>query len=274
MNFQTVELNGQSIRVAVRKGLEGTPPLLVFNGIGASLELLLPFVEALSPHLTVIVFDVPGVGGSSLPLVPYRFSNLTVIISNMLDELGFGQVDVIGLSWGGFLAQQFAHDYPRRCRKLILAATSAGSWGTVPPSSKVLNLMSSPRRYTDVDYAASIAPQIYGGKFRTDKELCAAHAKKMVDDKAANKSACTEQGYYYQLLSVCLWSSYPWIHRLKQPTLVLAGNDDPIIPLSNMEMLARRIPNAKLHVFEDGHLFLLTDFPRVLPIITEFLVAA
>lgn len=269
MNIKTIDLNGRTLRVAIRTGLANTTPLLMFNGIGASLELVLPFVMALHPDLEVIVFDIPGIGGSTTPDIPYRFSNMANTVVQMLDRLGYDQVDVIGLSWGGFLAQQFAHDYPARCRKLILAATSSGADG-VAPTMKVLGLMGSPRRYTDAVYAASIAPEIYGGQFRHDPVLALTHAKKMVADKA--KTQGTDQGYYFQLFALIGWTSRWWNHKIKQPTLLLAGNDDPIIPLANMERLAKRIPNSILRVFDDGHLFLLTDLPKVMPLITAFLL--
>lgn len=271
MDIKTINLNGQLIRVAIRTGRMNSTPLLMCNGIGASLELVLPFLTALHPDQAVIAFDVPGVGGSPTPLMPYRFSGLAHLVSQLLDALDCGQVDVIGLSWGGFLAQQFANDYPHRCRKLILAATSAGL-RSVPPSPRVLTMMASPRRYTDPEYAALIAPEIYGGKFRTNPALAIAHAKKMLDDKAASKKDWTGTlGYYYQIGAVYWWTSYYFLSQIKQPTLVLAGNDDPLIPLRNMRTLAKRIPNAELHVFDDGHLFLLTSLEEVLPIITDFL---
>lgn len=271
MNIKTIDINGQVIRVAIREGLANTTPLLIFNGIGASLDLVLPFIQALNTDLTVIAFDVPGVGGSPSRILPYRFSGLARIVSQMLDRLNYGQVDVLGLSWGGFLAQQFAHDYPVRCRRLILAATSSGIV-SIMPHPKVLALMASPRRYTDPDYAASIAADIYGGKFRHDKELSVAHAAKMATDKASTKSG-GKHGYYYQVMAVYWWTSLHWLWSIGQPTLVLAGNDDPLIPLTNMKVLAALIPNSELHIFDDGHLFLLTDLPKVLPIITKFLAA-
>src|SRR5690606_14569768 len=132
-------------------------PLLVFNGIGANLELVFPFVRALDPELTVIAFDVPGVGGSSTPARPYRFRGLAHLAARMLDYLDFGQVSAIGVSWGGALAQQFAHDYPERCRKLILAATSAGA-GMLPGKPAVLWRIDSPRRDLQPAYGVEIAP--------------------------------------------------------------------------------------------------------------------
>lgn len=98
--FRTVDLDGQTLRTAVRPGKPHLTPLLIFNGIGANLELVFPFVAALDPDLEVIAFDVPGVGGSSTPRRPYRFPGLAKLTARMLDYLDYGQVNVIGVSWG------------------------------------------------------------------------------------------------------------------------------------------------------------------------------
>jgi poly(3-hydroxyalkanoate) depolymerase len=262
--FRTIDIDGQAIRTAVRPGKPHLTPLLVCNGIGASLDLVIPFVAELDPDQEVIAFDVPGVGESPTPRYPYRFSGLADTVAKMLTALGYEQVNVIGISWGGFLAQVFAHDHPSRCAKLILAATSHGVLG-VPPSPRVLALMASPRRYTDPEYGASIAPDIYGGSFRNNPELCARHFAKM--KPAGGK------GYTYQIMAVYWWTSLRWLYRIKQPTLVLAGNDDPLIPLVNMRVIAGLIPNSELHVIDDGHLFLITQAKVVAPIVTAFLSA-
>lgn len=238
------------------------PPLLVFNGIGANLELVFPFVQALDPEMEVIVFDAPGVGGSSTPSTPFRFPGLAKLAARMLDYLDYAQVNVIGVSWGGALAQQFAHDYPERCKKLILAATAAGMV-MVPGRPHVLWKMASPRRYLQPSHVIKIAPDIYGGAFRRDPNLARSHAAKV---RSSGK-----MGYYWQLFAGLGWTSFHWLHKIRQPTLILAGDDDPLIPLVNMRMLAWRIPNSVLHVIDDGHLFLITRADAVAPIIMRFL---
>src|SRR3989440_9444278 len=109
---RTITVRGQRLRVAIRKGdgkADGTrTPLLLLNGIGVNLEVLQPFVDALDPAIEVIRFDVPGTGGSPAPYIPYRFSMLALLVTKMLDQLGYRQVDALGVSWGGALAQQFA----------------------------------------------------------------------------------------------------------------------------------------------------------------------
>ena len=156
--FRTIELDGQYLRTAVRPGSSSLPPLLIFNGIGANLELVFPFIEALDPDLEVIAFDVPGVGGSSTPMTPFRFPGLAKLAARMLDYLDYSQVNVIGVSWGGALAQQFAYSHPERCKKLILAATSAGAV-MVPGRPAVLMKMASPRRYIQPSHGVTIAPR-------------------------------------------------------------------------------------------------------------------
>ncbi|SAK61724.1 Poly(3-hydroxyalkanoate) depolymerase [Caballeronia hypogeia] len=148
MKIQSVDLDGQLIRVGIRPANSALPPLLIFNGIGANLELLEPFVEALG-DVEVIIFDVPGVGGSPTPRKPYRFSTLCVLTDRLLTEIGYnGPVDVLGVSWGGALAQQFARRYPKRCRRLVLAATTPGVI-MFPARLSVLLKMLGPRRYRD-----------------------------------------------------------------------------------------------------------------------------
>ncbi|MFL9896589.1 poly(3-hydroxyalkanoate) depolymerase [Paraburkholderia fungorum] len=262
MQIQTVDLDGQLLRVATRHGSDASPPLLIFNGIGANLELVEPFVAALE-EVSVIIFDIPGVGGSPAPVVPYRFSTLSVLSDRLLSRLGYdGPVDVLGVSWGGALAQQFAHLYPGRCRRLILAATSPGVI-MVPARLSVLSKLIGPRRYTDPAYLQQVGAEIYGGAYRRDPALLKQHSRHI--------QAPRGRGYLYQLLAATGWSSLPWLGSLSQKTLVMHGNDDPIVPLTNAKILAARIPDATLYVIDDGHLFLITRAKDVAPVVRKFL---
>ncbi|MGY1835660.1 poly(3-hydroxyalkanoate) depolymerase [Blastococcus sp. SYSU DS0510] len=262
---RSLTIGGRTLRTSVRPGTDETvPPLLLMNGIGASLEVLQPFVDALEPRRTVIRFDVPGVGGSPPPVVPYLLSTLSPVIAGLLDRLGHHRpVDVLGLSWGGGLAQHFAVQHRRRCRKLVLAATATGSL-MVPARPRVLAHMLTPRRHRDSDYARSIAGQIYGGSVRTEPERAAAalHAHTRVGPR---------RGYYYQLASSTGWSSLPFLRLIRQPTLVVAGDDDPIIPVVNARVMARLIPRAQLHVYRGGHIALVTEADELAPVVEEFL---
>lgn len=261
IDIRMIDVDGQMLRVGIREGASKRPPLMMFNGIGANLELAEPFMLALDDTGTII-FDVPGVGGSPLPSLPYRPSTLARMARRLLEILGHEQADISGVSWGGGLAQQFARQYPGHCRKLILAATAPG-WTMVPGSPSVLSKMASVRRYTDPGYMRTIAADIYGGAFRTDPTLITRHATAM--------KGATQYGYTLQLLAMTGWTSLPWLWTLPQPTLVMAGTDDPLVPVVNAKVLARMIPNARLHLVDEGHLFLVTQPKESAEIIEAFL---
>jgi poly(3-hydroxyalkanoate) depolymerase len=257
-----IDVDGRRLRIGIRRG-HGTP-LLVCNGVGASFELLEPFTDSLA-GVETIVFDVPGVGGSGRTFLPYTVPELARLTARMLDVLGYSLVDVLGLSWGGALAQQFARSFPTRCRRVILAATTPGVT-MVPASLSVLSRFAHPRRYQDAAYLRRIAAQVYGGEVRRDA--------RMIDRHSAALRPPALLGYLYQQLAFCSWSSLGWLHRLRQHTLVLAGTDDPLVPVVNAKILATLIPRARLHLVDDGHLFLLSRSQPALPAIRSFLAEA
>lgn len=261
MEIKVFDVDGQELRTGIRRGTSSRPPLLMFNGIGANLELAEPFMEALD-DTTGIIFDVPGVGGSPMPSFPYRPSTLARLAKRLAEMLGHAQVDVSGVSWGGGLAQQFAYQYPGVCRKLILCATAPGIT-MIPGTPAVLSKMASPRRYTDRGYMQSIAADIYGGDFRTDPTLIMRHASAM--------KGATQMGYMLQLLAMTGWTSLPFLWLLRQPTLIVAGTDDPLVPVINARMLATMIPNSRLELVDDGHLFLVTKPAHYAGMIEAFL---
>lgn len=264
MQIKTLDIDGYQVRVATRRGRGDGPPLLLFNGIGANVELLEPLMSALD-GVETIAFDVPGTGGSAPRSRPYRLSKLAKLAVRVLAELGHeGQVDVLGVSWGGALAQQFAFRYPQRCRRLILAATTPGAL-MVPGALTVLGKLVNPRRYKDADHLARIGPDIYGGEMRRDPELLREYMDRLQPPHW--------RGYLHQQLALLTWTSLPWLPLLRQPTLILAGKDDPLVPLANARILAWLIPDARLEVIDDGHLFLLSRPQRVAPLIRDFLAA-
>jgi poly(3-hydroxyalkanoate) depolymerase len=261
---RTLTVKGQRLRVAIRKDDGTRTPLLLMNGIGVNLEVLQPFVDALEPAIEAIRFDVPGTGGSPAPRIPYNFSMHAWLVAQMLDQLGYQQVDVLGISWGGALAQQFAFQYSGRCRRLILVSTGTGAL-MVPGRPSALAKLATPRRYHDPAYMERIAGEIYGGKMRTQPEL--AH------EFAQTAHLGSVLGYFYQMLGGVGWTSLPWLHKLQQPTLILHGDDDPLVPLVNAKIMHRLIPHSELYIFHDGHLGLGTSARELAQVVDQFLTA-
>lgn len=263
LELDFVEVDGIRIRCGIRKG-QGTP-LLLFNGIGANLDLVRPFVNAL-PDVEVIIFDMPGIGESEVGMLPKRFRGLAKMSARVLDRLGYtGKVDVAGVSWGGAMAQEFVRTNPKRVRKLILAATSPGAV-MVPGKLSVIARLATPQRYINPSYMSDVAPHIYGGMIRQRPEL--------VKQYAGLTKRPSGRGYLYQLLAGWGWTSVHWLHRLRMPVLLMGGDDDPIIPLANMKMMSWLIPNAKLHVVKGGgHLFMVWRANESASVVKEFLNA-
>lgn len=256
-----VATGGQRIRVRVRPGTG--VPLVICNGIGASLEVFDPFVEHLDPAIAVIRFDVPGTGESPTSLLPYGLPYLAWVLGRVLDKLGYGVVDVLGLSWGGALAQQFAFQNPRRCRRLVLASTGTGAI-MVPAHPRVLAKMLTPRRFIDSAYAAAIAGDLYGGGVRQ-------HGLDVVRLFDGQVRAGSRIGYLHQLLAGAVWTSVLGLRAVRQPTLIIAGTDDPIIPIVNAHIMHRLLPHSTLHVHGGGHVDLVTNAIRLAPVVEDFL---
>jgi poly(3-hydroxyalkanoate) depolymerase len=254
-----VSAGGQRIRVNVRQGTG--VPLVLCNGIGASLEVLDPLVEQLD--CTVVRFDVPGTGGSPTSLLPYGLPYLAWVLGRVLSKLGIGVVDVFGLSWGGGLAQQFAFQNPRRCRRLVLVATGTGAL-MVPAHPRVLLKMATPRRFSDPGYAASIAGELYGGTVR-------AHGQDVAQLFVRQLHAGSKVGYLHQLLAGSVWTSLFALRAVRQETLIVAGTDDPIIPVANARILHALLPHALLHLHSGGHIDVVHNATELAPVIQGFL---
>jgi poly(3-hydroxyalkanoate) depolymerase len=256
-----VNAGGQRIRVNVRHGVG--VPLVICNGIGASLEVLDPLVEQLDPETPVVRFDVPGTGGSPTSLLPYGFPYLAWVLGRVLSKLGIGVVDVLGLSWGGALAQQFAFQNPRRCRRLVLVSTGTGLL-MVPAHPRVLAKMVTPRRFSDTSYAAAIAGELYGGTVR-------AHGEDVAQLFVRQLHAGSKMGYLHQLLAGAVWTSVFGLPAVRQQTLIVAGTDDPIIPVINAHIMNALLPHSRVHLHSGGHIDLVHNATELAPVIDTFL---
>jgi poly(3-hydroxyalkanoate) depolymerase len=257
-SMQTVD--GRVLRVAVWRTKQGTAelPLLFFNGIGANIEAMAPLAEMLHDR-DFITFDMPGVGGSPEPVVPYNAWFMSRIAAQLLDRFEMPRVDVMGVSWGGAMAQQFTLQNGERVNRLILAATTAGML-MIPGNPKALIKMADPRRYIDPEFMAKHFATLYGGA--TDGK----------EGHIGRITPPTKTGYFYQLLAMMGWTSAPFLPFMKHDTLIMMGGDDQIVPIANGHFLKMLIPNAELHEIPDGgHLFLLSHAEECVGVLREFL---
>jgi len=121
------EVEFQTLRVAHWPVPGGSkhPPVVYFAGMGTRIEELFPLAEKWQDR-EIISFDMPGIGGSPQPFLPYSIANIAWMASRLLREFGIEQADIVGLSWGGAIAQQLALQHPEQVRRVILQATSTG----------------------------------------------------------------------------------------------------------------------------------------------------
>ena len=227
-------------------------PLLLVPGLGNNIEMWEPFMRQF-PNRRIIRLDAPGTGLSSTPSYPITVPALADLLVTVLDDRGVESADVVGFSYGGAVAQQLAFDHPTRVRRLVLAATNCGI-GAVPGWMPAVTGLATPLRYYSPSFFDRTAAATFGGVTARDESV----RRRMIQARRAHPPAA--DGYALQLLGIFGWSSWNLLPHIPHATLVISGDDDPLIPIANAQLLARRIPNATLEIVKDaGHLFLWDD---------------
>jgi pimeloyl-ACP methyl ester carboxylesterase len=193
--------------------------------------------------------------------------DLADIVGDLLSALGHDTVDVLGYSLGGAVAQQFTRRHRRRVRRLVLAATTPGVGAIQNPVVLMRLVALAMRRERDGRRAA--VRRVVGGEVSRDVEMLA-WIERAHRVWPPNRAGTVEQGW-----SMAGWTSVPWLHTLQVPTLVLAGESDPLVPPVNTRIFVSRMPSCRWHVVPDaGHLFLIDQVRDAAGAIDEFLAEA
>jgi len=239
------------------------PPLLMMNGIGASLGFLRPLQDKLRDFKT-ICYDPVGVGKSSPLKFPLRLRRHADHALGLLDALNIEQIDLFGVSWGGALAQEFTYRHGDRVRRLVLASTTAGPGVLVSPSVLLASMDSRPR--DSLAYLKTSGAKMFGGSLRTDAE--ALHGSGIFEHLAPKNSSV----YYFQMAAAAGWSGLRYLAVMKQPTLILTGDDDPLVRPYNSRLLKWIIPNSRLQVIKgEGHFMVVSSADKIANHIRSFL---
>jgi poly(3-hydroxyoctanoate) depolymerase len=235
-------------------------PLLLFSGVWGEVGLwdgLLPYL----PGFRTIAFDPPGIGRSEMPAFPLTMPALVRFGTAVLDDLGIESAHVLGASFGGAVAQQTAIWHPDRVRRLVLVSTSFGVFAK-PGKVSAFWHFAHPLSYHP-PRLERVAGTMFGGRLRQEPELVRTMHIRRPDN------ALTAM---YRLAPLFGWTSLPCLWTIRNPTLVIAGDDDPVTPLVNHRVIAALVPRARLHIVRGGgHLVLLDSAPEVGPVITSFL---
>lgn len=257
-----VTVGGLRLNVSV-SGRAGETPLVLLGGIGAPLELWEPFRLAFGSETVAI--DAPGVGGSEKLPWPYSMRKIARVFDSLLDQMGYGVVDVLGFSWGGGVAQHLALIRGQRLRRLVLVSTGYGV-GSVPADPSALLHLLTPARYFSQGHFLRVAPSLYGGETRRNPE----HLPGQAAVRSARRPSAV--GYLHQVAAAATWMALPLLPFIQSDTLVLTGDDDPIIDVKTAQVMAAVLPHGRIHVVPGaGHMFLVDQAADASAIVTAFL---
>ena len=232
------------------------PRVLFFNGSGGSIEGSQLLINAFAKTCQVLVHDQRGLGKTSVPKGPYTMADYANDAAALLDHVGWQTSNIIGLSFGGMVAQEFAVTFPDRVDRLVLMCTSAGGIaGSSYPLHQLAQLPTTERnkalrlltdtRFTD-DWLASHPFDAEIMRFQEDRPN-------------SEKTPLQIEGERLQLEARMGHDVADRLLLIAAPTLITAGRFDGIAPLANSQAIAERIPNSTLNTYEGGHPFLSQD---------------
>ncbi len=247
------EVNG--IKLYYERIGSGTPILLI-PGVGGG-NWLWDGVRALSNRFDLIMPHLRGSGRSEKPDKPYSVKQFSDDICSLVNELGLDNLHVIGVSLGGFVAQQFTVDWKKNVKTLTLVCTSAGGRNQLGPRGDILSRMIRLRGKTKSERLMDAYRLNFTDDFMTNNPD---EIKRITDWRV--KYPQPEFAYYRQILAGAGFDgvNLELINRL--PVLIIAGKDDPLVPLVDVRKLHSLLPNSMLKVFEGKHLFFFENNSR------------
>jgi pimeloyl-ACP methyl ester carboxylesterase len=264
-DHRLVKLGRREIGVGLWEG-DGDPsltPLLMCNGIGMNMEVLAPLAALLGGR-RIIAFDPPGIGKSPDPWLPYTAGSVANWIADILDELEVPEADLLGFSWGGAIAQQFAIQHKRRVRKLALAAIGPG-WPVIPGQASVLSYLTDPGWIGQLRENPRRAAFIGIGE---------ADRLALTPDFLSRLKLPRMRGYFFQMSALAAWTSALALPLLDRPVMVMAGSEDQVVPVANARLLAALVPRARLEILDGaGHLLMFSHAEQVAALLRSFLAS-
>jgi pimeloyl-ACP methyl ester carboxylesterase len=220
-------------------------PLALLMGLGGNIAMWdTELIEALGKRFEVLIFDNRGTGRSDKPDTEYTIEMFADDSASLLDALGIESAFILGASMGGMTAQEFALRHPRKCRKLILCCTLAGGENTVPPTAEALAILISVKDLSPEEGTRAMRPAAFTKKFiETHWDWLEEKLKKETDYPTP------PYAFERHLMAAMTFDAYDRLPRISCPTLVMAGTEDILVPAKNSEILAERIPDSKLILF-------------------------
>jgi pimeloyl-ACP methyl ester carboxylesterase len=242
-------------------------PLVLIPGFGTGLWIWYRQVPAFAERFRTIVFDPRGVARSPAPDAPFTMSDLAEDLAALLGELKVERAHVLGASFGGFVAQEFALAHPSCVRSLILCCTSYGGPGHVPPAPETLAAIASTKGLNTQERVRENLLLAFSPRFVEEEP---AEVERVVNLRA--ESDVPEHAYLRQLQAAVAFDAAARVGGINVPTLVITGNADAIVPHENSLNLAAAIPGATLRVIRGGsHAFFIEQAEAFNRAVGEFI---
>lgn len=229
-------------------------PLLLIMGLGYPSCAWHRTRPALSIRYKTIALDNRGVGRSDKPPGPYSIALMASDAAAVLDAAGVDSAHVFGISMGGMIAQEFALQYPKRVRSLILGCTAAGGPHAVRAEPEAIQMLMSRSKMTPEEAAQVAVPFIYHPA--TPQEL--------IGEDLENRRPwlVSQESYNAQLQGILAFESYSRLSQISVPTLVIHGESDRLVPPGNGKAIAEKIAGAKLILLQHASHIFTTDQPE------------
>lgn len=228
--------------------------ILLIMGLGVTSHMW----HRTRPHLTqgfqTLAFDNRGVGRSDTPAGPYPIPLMASDAAAVLDAANVHSAHIFGISMGGMVAQEFALQYPKRVRSLILGCTSAGGPRAVRAEAEATQMLMARSKMSPEQATEAAVPFIY------DR----ATPRERIDEDAAIRLRWfpRHEGYAAQLQGILAWEAYSRLCAINVPTLVIHGESDRLVPPDNARLIADRIPGAKIVIIPRASHIFATDQPE------------
>jgi 3-oxoadipate enol-lactonase len=229
-------------------------PILLIMGLGYTAHMWHRTRPQLAEHFRTIVFDNRGVGRSDAPAGPYPIQLMASDAAAVLDAAGVESAHVFGVSMGGMMAQEFALQYPTRVRSLILGCTAAGGPTAVRAEPEATEMLKARARMPPEQAAEAALPFIY--------DVSTARGRIEEDLSIRRPWLPRPESYLAQLQGIFAWEGYSRLAAIGVPTLVIHGENDRLVRAGNGELIAGRIPGARLVVIPHASHIFFTDQPE------------
>jgi 3-oxoadipate enol-lactonase len=244
------------------------PPLLFLSGSGADLRVKPNQMDGPLPkHFDVLSYDQRGLGQTSKPDVPYTMADYADDAARLLDHVGWPSARVIGVSFGGMVAQEFVLRHPKKVERLVLACTSpGGAGGASYPFHEIEHMGREERARHMIPISDTRRDAAWAAANPEQYEQFVAFA---ASDPYADEPGRV-LGYQRQLAARAGLDTYDRLGEIACPVMIAAGRFDGIALPATQEKMAARIRGARLQFFDGGHLFMLQD-RTAMPAMIEFL---